>query len=499
MGNCIFAGKKLFSQCYSHLGQSRKSSAEFDCLIGKEKYRSVKPIKEPRNMINEYMSWALSHSHSPLVFDDAMSRSSLSSHFDESNIPISSSWVSDGARSDASHVLYKELDPLNKSTSMELDKENNTAFYKEGSWITVAEPSNGKYAASGNPQQNVFSDKIKSSISHYIMPPNTEQTSGNIHRDDKRIMVHPLVEEVDGLELARLARRLWDHNKTKYGKPVGSNEKTGSKSYSKSTPLRRPTVLRLRSTPQTVLSDMDKSSVSNIQFESPDMDSAFDLAWDHEVDLNISNTEVRRSYGKHVLQSVISHEFDSEGHCNQFIARNRFFDSKQKSTIPTVYNPHPSQTSSVAILPVRNDNFHPITDNRWVSSDRLPGNARSGVKKHIPSQTAIPCSNLILSPTSNSSNVDTEYNAGKVTPRLAFPDNLFDSGFVGGGGSNMISSFSDFDDVDENVIGMNEGKPVDNLITDLSTDHSSDFLWEHELFIPQTCYKAKGVHCPTTV
>uniref|UniRef100_A0A5K4E9J4 Uncharacterized protein n=1 Tax=Schistosoma mansoni TaxID=6183 RepID=A0A5K4E9J4_SCHMA len=60
MGNCIFAGKKLFSQCYSHLGQSRKSSAEFDCLIGKEKYRSVKPFKEPRNMINEYMSWVCS-------------------------------------------------------------------------------------------------------------------------------------------------------------------------------------------------------------------------------------------------------------------------------------------------------------------------------------------------------------------------------------------------------------------------------------------------------
>lgn len=77
-----------------------------------------------------------------------MSRSSLSSHFDESNIPISSSWVSDGARSDASHVLYKELDPLNKATSMELDKENNTVFYKEGGWITVAEPSNGKYATS---------------------------------------------------------------------------------------------------------------------------------------------------------------------------------------------------------------------------------------------------------------------------------------------------------------------------------------------------------------
>ncbi|CAH8649169.1 unnamed protein product [Schistosoma bovis] len=488
MGNCIFAGKKLFSQCYNHLGQSRKSSAEFDCLIGKEKYRGVKPFKEPRNMINEYMSWALSHSHSPLVFDDAMSRSSLSSHFDESNIPISSSWVSDGARSDASHVLYKELDPLNKATSMELDKENNTVFYKEGGWITVAEPSNGKYATS-------------SSISHYIMPPNTEQTPGNIHRDDKRNIVHPLVEEVDGLELARLARRLWDHNKTKYGKSVGSIEKAGNKSYSKSTPLGRPTVLRLRSTPQTALPDMDKSSVSkDIHFESPDMDSAFDLAWDHEVDLNISNCEVRRPYSKHVLQSIISHEFDGEGHCNHSMARNRFFDSKQKSpTTPNVYDSRPNQTSSVAILPVRNDNFHPITDNRWVSSDRLPGNARTGVKKPVPSQTTIPCSNLVLSPTSNSSNVDIEYNTGKVTPRLAFPDNLFDSGFVGGGGSNMISSFSDFDDVDENVIGMDEGKPVENLITDLSTDHSSDFLWEHELFIPQKCYKAKGVHCPTTV
>lgn len=217
-------------------------------------------------------------------------------------------------------------------------------------------------------------------------------------------------------------------------------------------------------------------------------------------DLNISNCEVRRPYSKHVLQSIISHEFDGEGHCNHSMARNRFFDSKQKSpTTPNVYDSRPNQTSSVAILPVRNDNFHPITDSRWVSSDRLPGNARTGVKKPVPSQTTIPCSNLVLSPTSNSSNVDMEYNTGKVTPRLAFPDNLFDSGFVGGGGSNMISSFSDFDDVDENVIGMDEGKPVENLITDLSTDHSSDFLWEHELFIPQKCYKAKGVHCPTTV
>ncbi|VDP62987.1 unnamed protein product [Schistosoma mattheei] len=285
-------------------------------------------FKEPRNMINEYMSWvcswftftinALSHSHSPLVFDDAMSRSSLSSHFDESNIPISSSWVSDGARSDASHVLYKELDPLNKATSMELDKENNTVFYKEGSWITVAEPSNGKYATSVSnyhfskllliglrslrterstviiffrgtiselsaafqligicgftsleiasmipPSVGVGFLYYPSSISHYIMPPNTEQTPGNIHRDDKRNMVHPLVEEVDGLELARLARRLWDHKKTKYGKSVGSIEKAGNKSYSKSTPLGRPTVLRLRSTPQTALPDMDKSSVSS--------------------------------------------------------------------------------------------------------------------------------------------------------------------------------------------------------------------------------------------
>ncbi|KAH8864850.1 hypothetical protein KSF78_0003068 [Schistosoma japonicum] len=126
MGNCIFAGKKLFSQCYNHFGQSGKSSPEFDCLIGK----------------------ALSHSHSPLVFDDSVSRSSISSHFDESSIPISSSWVSDGARSDASHILYKELDPLNRTTSVELDKECGATFYKEGSWITVAEPSNGKYASS---------------------------------------------------------------------------------------------------------------------------------------------------------------------------------------------------------------------------------------------------------------------------------------------------------------------------------------------------------------
>ncbi|CAH8583760.1 unnamed protein product [Schistosoma turkestanicum] len=471
-------------------------------LISKEKYRSVKPVKEPRNVINEYMSWALSHSHSPLVFDDAMSHSSLSSHFDESNIPISSSWISDGARSDTSHILYKELDPLNKTTSMELDKENNAVFYKEGSWITVAEPTNGKYATS-------------SSISHYVMPQNTEQTSAHMYRDDKRTMIHPLVEEVDGLELARLARRLWDHKKTKHGKSVCPNEKAGNKSHSKSTPLERPNVLRLHSTPQTVSPAVDKSTVSNdIDFESPDMDSAFDLAWDHEMDLNISNAEVRRPYGKHVPQCNISSEFNSEAHCSQFLARNRMFDSKQKSPPPPLKATASmcSQTPSVAILPVRNDHFRPVADNRWISSDRLPGNARSAVKKPIPSETAIPCSNLILSPTYNTSNVDFEYNAaGKVTPRLGFPDSLFDSGFVGGGGgggggggssSNMISSFSDFDEIDETVIiGTEKVKPVENLTTDLSTDQSSDFLWEHELFIPQACYyyEAKGVHCPTTV
>ncbi|KAK4476244.1 hypothetical protein MN116_001451 [Schistosoma mekongi] len=489
MGNCIFAGKKLFSQCYNHFGQSRKSSPEFDCLIGKN-HRVVKPCRGSRNTLNEYISRALSHSHSPLVFDDSLSRSSISSHFDESSIPISSSWVSDGARSDASHILYKELDPLNRTTSVELDKECGATFYKEGSWITVAEPSNAKYVSS-------------SSISHYIMPPNTEQTSACMHRDDKRSTIHPFVEEVDGLELARLARRLWHQNKTKHGKSACSNEKVGIKSHSKPAYLERPTVLKLRSTPQTALPPVTRPTISkDIYFESPDMDSAFDLAWDHEMDLNISNTEVRRPYNKHVPQCNISPNFNNESHTNQFATHNRLLDAKQKSlTTVNIHDSSFSQTSSVTILPVRNDNLDLSTDNRWVPSERLPGNARSIAKKPIMSETAIPCSDLFVSPTYNVDNRDLEYSTtSKVTPRLGFADNLFDSGFVGGsGGSNMISSFSDFDDTDDKVIGVGESKQADNLTTDLPTDHSSDFLWEHELFIPQMCYKTKDIRFQTTV
>ncbi|KAH8864852.1 hypothetical protein KSF78_0003069 [Schistosoma japonicum] len=227
------------------------------------------------------------------------------------------------------------------------------------------------------------------------------------------------------------------------------------------------------------------------------MDSAFDLAWDHEMDLNIFNTEVRRPYNKHVPQCNISPDFDNESHTNQFATRSRLFDAKKKSmTAVSIHDSSFSQTPSVTILPVRNDNLN--ADNRWVSSDRLPGNARSTTKKPITSETAIPCSDLFVSPTYN---VDLEYSTtSKVTPRLAFHDNLFDSGFVGGsGGSNMISSFSDFDDTDEKVIGVDKREPADNLTTDLPTDHSNDFLWEHELFIPPMCCKTKEVRCPTTV
>ncbi|CAH8870883.1 unnamed protein product [Trichobilharzia szidati] len=509
MGNCIFAGKKLFNQCYNNLGQSGKPSPEFDSLIGKENNRGAKPYvkvfskkifyfrsKGSRNIISEYMSWALSHSHSPLVFDDTMSHSSVSSHFDESNVAISSSWISDGAHSDASHVLYKELDPLNRAASVELDKENsdslgNMASQKEGSWITVAEPSDGKYGAS-------------SSISHYIMHPNIERTSASGHKDDKNAVTHTLIEEVDGLELARLARRLWDQSRHRYSRSSQANEKVTNTVNSKSASFVRPTILSLRSTPQTVLPSVPKTEApKTIYFESPDMDSAFDLAWDHEMDLDMSNAETRRSLGKNTAQRAIPRDFNNdETSSNSFITRNPF-DERRRRPLATAstQNASYSQTQSVAILPVRNDGYNPIVDSRWIPSDKLPGggNTRSSVKKPLSSETAIPCSDLILSPTYNTINTDNSQTIGKNTSKLLFSDNLVDSGFVGGGNSTIISSFSDFDDIaDDDVVDTEKQGSLGTLPIDHSSEHLSDFLWEHELFSPQT-FKPKSIHCPTNV
>ncbi|CAH8647386.1 unnamed protein product [Heterobilharzia americana] len=403
--------------------------------------------KGSRNMINEYMSWALIHSHSPLVFDDTVSHSSMSSHFDEANAPISSSWISDGAHSDASHVLYKELDPLNRAGSVELDKENlnsagNMASYKEGNWITVAEPSDRKYAAS-------------SSINHYVMHPDVGRTSALVHRDDKNAL-----------------------------------------NTSTFTSFVRPTVLSLRSAPQTTLPVVPKiASPKSINFESPDMDSAFDLAWDHEMD--ISNTEIRRPFSKHTLQRNISHNFDySNNSVNNLVTRNLNNQSRRTPLkVENIQDSSCNQTQSVAILPIRSDNYDPIVDGRWIPGDKFYGNVRSATKKPMFSETAIPCSNLILSPT-YTNNVDCDHITGKVRSGLIFPDNLVDSGFVGGGGSTIISSFSDFDD---DVGDVDKGGSGENVATGPSTEHLNDFLWENELFNSQTSFKHKGVHCPTNV
>ncbi|CAH8870887.1 unnamed protein product [Trichobilharzia szidati] len=336
------------------------------------------------------------------------------------------------------------------------------------------------------------------------MHPNIERTSASGHKDDKNAVTHTLIEEVDGLELARLARRLWDQSRHRYSRSSQANEKVTNTVNSKSASFVRPTILSLRSTPQTVLPSVPKTEApKTIYFESPDMDSAFDLAWDHEMDLDMSNAETRRSLGKNTAQRAIPRDFNNdETSSNSFITRNPF-DERRRRPLATAstQNASYSQTQSVAILPVRNDGYNPIVDSRWIPSDKLPGggNTRSSVKKPLSSETAIPCSDLILSPTYNTINTDNSQTIGKNTSKLLFSDNLVDSGFVGGGNSTIISSFSDFDDIaDDDVVDTEKQGSLGTLPIDHSSEHLSDFLWEHELFSPQT-FKPKSIHCPTNV
>uniref|UniRef100_A0A183B7C1 Cytochrome cd1 nitrite reductase n=1 Tax=Echinostoma caproni TaxID=27848 RepID=A0A183B7C1_9TREM len=88
-----------------------------------------------------------------LLLDDALSSTPVDSHPHDLNGPNSVSWMSDAASSDASHLLYREMDPYNQAAFVGTDNRASPGSgqfdpseqNKEGGWVAVTKVSDAKH------------------------------------------------------------------------------------------------------------------------------------------------------------------------------------------------------------------------------------------------------------------------------------------------------------------------------------------------------------------
>ncbi|KAF6777278.1 hypothetical protein AHF37_03184 [Paragonimus kellicotti] len=156
----------------------------------------------PTVPVSAQAATAVSRSRSPLLLDDALAGTPVEVHSNEFGGVNSVSWISDTTGSEASHALYREMDPYNYApvtgslmpspTSCSSSLIEGTEASNTGGWVAVTKLSDSK-------------DNISTSVSHM---PNAELPPHGLSVD-RAAAVPTCDEEVDGLELTRLGRSLW--------------------------------------------------------------------------------------------------------------------------------------------------------------------------------------------------------------------------------------------------------------------------------------------------
>ncbi|THD21288.1 hypothetical protein D915_007760 [Fasciola hepatica] len=436
-----------------------------------------------RSRITEYIAWALNRSRSPLLLDDAVSSTPIDSHTQDFNGPNSVSWMSDAASSDASHLLYREMDPYNQAAFIGIDSRaspgsaqfESSDAPKEGAWVAVTKMSDTKHGTSTSA----------------VYLPNTApynlvtQSGGRIPTDSAAPTTCD--EEVDGLELARLARTLWPRIGSR--KKVTNNASTAARerplsavipsrltdeksageipSVRRTTPIVRPCYLDLRLTPSHIPADpVDLCGSSATQVDSP-----IELDWDHEPGTTCPHTHqiipthlTESSNGMTTYDSGFE-QIDLDGLGSRYESnlfpvrlRRRVPISRPVAILPMAVSPTQSHESCNDLVPsdgFDDDTIQPThkkrVTSRWAGSETLVPKASR--MNPIANATTIPHSNLLISPSTYLP--DTLLNGNPQAPAC---HELVDSGFVGFGGSYAEHE------------------------SEASLCRPTEFLWEHEVF-----------------
>uniref|UniRef100_A0A183B9Q4 NumbF domain-containing protein n=1 Tax=Echinostoma caproni TaxID=27848 RepID=A0A183B9Q4_9TREM len=294
-------------------------------------------------------------------------------------------------------------------------------------------------------------------------------------------------EEVDGLELARLARSLWPRNSNRKKSAPGKQRpssvvipsnvnvnKVADKSASefpqfrRTTPVVRPSHLNLRLTPSHVPAD----PVDIFGSGATQVDSPIELDWDHEPGTTSPQVSRRASTIPTRLAEPTNGTtaYDSGFEQNDFdtLEGRRFTEANLFPVRPRRHAP--SFSRPVAVLPLAGsptqfqkacnnlattgDGFSKLSQtkrvpSRWANSEALV--SETSCVNPIASTTAIPHSNLLVSPSTYLP--DTLLNGNPQAPTC---HELVDSGFVG---------FSGLDHDSE-----------------AGVCRPAEFLWEHEVF-----------------
>ncbi|KAF7259535.1 hypothetical protein EG68_03217 [Paragonimus skrjabini miyazakii] len=492
MGNSLrrLLDTSCVDQCFGRRYQRWKQALEADNYCGRVrddpgrhqqaslKYVYIYIHREAgrRNRIAEYIAWAVSRSRSPLLLDDALAGTPVEVHSNEFGGVNSVSWISDTTGSEASHALYREMDPYNYApvagslmpspTSCSSSLIEGTEASNTGGWVAVTRLSDSK-------------DNISTSALHMS---NAELLPHGVSVN-QNAAVPTCDEEVDGLELTRLGRSLWRKPALKQSSlkkvftsrsvpdrqltvMVTSNAPYASRVSNKrqqlnlsevdrTAPAVRPSALSLK---QVVprLPGSDYSTVDSSQFRSGplEMQSPIELDWDHELDTEPLPPR------KEAIPMKSSYLYDSSKQCKKTSTTSPITNGQHGFTDVKLYPARPRRrTQNITALPVTEtvvsdahtskevDRVHKWTNQskRWSYSDRLiPISSRT---QPISPLTAIPCANLIVSPDSPSRSPPPS-------------DELVDSGFAG-----LSSSFVECD-----------------LVESMNDDRMSEFLWEHEMF-----------------
>ncbi|KAA3673589.1 uncharacterized protein DEA37_0004177 [Paragonimus westermani] len=406
------------------------------------------------NEISVRIIKAVSRSRSPLLLDDALAGTPVEVHSNEFGGVNSVSWISDTTGSEASHALYREMDPYNYApvtgslipspTSCSSSLIEGTEASNTGGWVAVTRLSDSK-------------DNISTSALHIS---NAELLPHRISVDHAAA-VPTCDEEVDGLELTRLGRSLWRKPALKQSSlkkaftsrsapdrqltvMVTSNAPYASRVSNKllqlnlsevdrTAPAVRPSALSLK---QVVprLSGSDYSTVDSYTEPLPPRKETIPIKSSHLSDSS-------KQYGKTSTTSPVTNDQHGFTDVNLYPARPRR-RTQNIITLPVTGTVISDAHTSKEVDPVHK---WANQSKRWSYSDRLiPLSSRT---QPISSLTAIPCANLIVSPESPSRSPPPS-------------DELVDSGFAG-----LSSSFVECD-----------------LVESVNDDRMSEFLWEHEMF-----------------
>ncbi|KAG5442646.1 hypothetical protein CSKR_202596 [Clonorchis sinensis] len=355
--------------------------------------------------------------------------------------------------------MYREMDPYNYASvanslipSPTLSSADSGEPTREGSWVAVTRLANSK------------NHTVQTTT---MFKPGSDQGSNQPLSQKAGTTVSHCDEEVDGLELARLARNLWPNSKSgrrstgvvvlpdvKPNRSSNLAHSLESNAKRPSSAAMRPQDLNIRPTVRQPgqLFRMEDPLQSNLW--RSDTESPMELDWDHEP--GTVSPQRKKTNPTRPIPAIVSNTNGRNGR------RDEEDGFTEVSLFPVRPRRRPHAVVNLPIQPTEvesgmNDGQAkiPIRSKRWSCSDKLLS-ATSIHRMHptVPAQTAIPCSDLFTSPT------DDETLTGHCPPS----DDLFDSGFAG-----LSQSFADGDS-DGCGIGSAGGGRL------------TDFLWEHEMF-----------------